>query len=89
MSQRVGEKRSRSRAGRESDPQAPPRKSSRVEEEEDLYEGDSPPEFSFSQVQAQSQDELEAEQHTREMKLVSGDIDKGGEQLGCCEQHWT
>ena len=72
MPKRVGEKRSRSTGGRESDPKAPPRKLSRVEEE-DLDEGDSPPEFSFSQVGAQSQDELEAEQRTKEMKMVSGD----------------
>ena len=70
MSKRIGEKRSRSTGGRESDPKAPPRKLSRMEEE-DLDEGDSSPEFSFSQVGAQSQDELEAEQRTTGMKMVS------------------
>ena len=74
MSKRIGEKRSRSIGGRESDPKAPPRKLSRMEEE-DLDEGDNSPEFSFSQVGAQSQDELEAEQRTKGMKMVSGESD--------------
>lgn len=73
MSKRIGEKRSRSTGGRESDSKPPPRKLSRMEEEDLPVEGDGSPEFSFSQVGAQSQDELEAEQRTKEMKMVSGE----------------
>ena len=55
--------------GRESDGHAPPRKLTRTEE--DASEDDSAPDFSFSQMQAHSQDEAEAEQRTKEMSLVS------------------
>ena len=69
MSQRVGEKRPRS-SGRESDGFTPPRKQSRVNEEEES-DGYEESEFTFTQVQAQSQDEREAVERTKEMKLVS------------------
>ena len=71
MSQRVGEKRSRS-SGRISDTNAPPRKQSRVEED-DSDDGDelTQDDFSFSQAQVQSQDEQEAVRHTKELRMVS------------------
>ena len=71
MSQRVGEKRSRS-TGRESNGHAPPRKQSRLDEEEsDDVDDDSAGDFTFTQMQAQSQDEQEAVERTKEMKMVS------------------
>lgn len=88
MSQRSGVKRSRSSGGRESDSYAPPKKLTRVEEE-DSYERDTQPEFSFSQMHAQSQDELEAEQRTKEMKMVSGERSLGGGELCYSNNHMT
>lgn len=71
MSQRVGEKRPRS-SGRESDGFAPPRKLSRVNEDEsEGYDEDSAGDFTFTQMQAHSQDEQEAVERTKEMKMVS------------------
>lgn len=72
MSQRIGEKRPRS-TGRESDSFPPPRKQSRVDEEEpDDDEEDSGGDFTFTQMQAQSQDELEAIEGTKELKNMVG-----------------
>lgn len=74
MSRRVGEKRPRS-TGRESDGFHPPRKQSRVDEGEpnDDEEGeDSAGDFTFSQMQAQTQDEQEAVERTKELKNMVG-----------------
>ena len=75
MSRRVGEKRPRS-TGRESDGFHPPRKQSRVDEGEpndDEEEGeDSAGDFTFTQMQAQTQDEQEAVERTKELKNMVG-----------------
>ena len=72
MSRRVGEKRPRS-TGRESGGLPPPRKQSKMDEgEADDDEEDSAAEFTFTQMQAQSQDELECVERTKEMKNMVG-----------------
>ena len=65
---RIGEKRTRSSGGRESEGHAPPRKLTRTDEES---EEDSAPEFSVSQMHALSQDEEEAVRETKGMSMVS------------------
>jgi gluconate kinase len=72
MSQRIGEKRPRL-TGRESDGFHPPKKQSRVDEgEPNDDEEDSAGDFTFTQMQAQTQDEQEAVERTKEMKNMVG-----------------
>ena len=74
MSRRIGEKRLRS-SGRESDSFPPPRKQSRIDEEEPDDDEDSAGDFTFTQMQAQTQDEQEAIEGTKEMKnMASSDL---------------